>query len=392
MNHGGQYYKGIPLNLINRSYKNSKAKRFTINGTNQNVWIPNKHLTGNGDIVAGEDLDYIFKKSRRQCEIAGIGDGVIDGWACDVDLNYGHQCHNGIPLKIVKGNYQNMDAKQFIVLGANVILWIPNKHLDVDGTVKESEKIQYIFNDVLDRLEKEGAIRKLVEFRRIIKEGAEFMAIRPIFLCNTEKPYYKEQNMSFKYCSGFSVEQRRECIDNFHSSSYKEIPGIKILEVSSRSKESLGVKLSAFNLMINTKMRTNAFSVESAFQSSKVFERGGPFVDILSKSSKDAKTDPRLKSSGTLIGFDYFGKVFPLTPMTYFYDWLYINTLNLHPYLCDEIMEYTAFTDIEFNPAKSINCQARSAAIYVSLRNSGKLAAALENPKSFLGVVYKNKD
>ena len=44
MNYKTQYYKGIPLNLIYRKYKNMKAKRFIINHTNQNVWIPNKHL------------------------------------------------------------------------------------------------------------------------------------------------------------------------------------------------------------------------------------------------------------------------------------------------------------------------------------------------------------
>ena len=45
MNYKTQYYKGIPLNLISRKYKNMEAKRFIINHTNQNVWIPNKTVT-----------------------------------------------------------------------------------------------------------------------------------------------------------------------------------------------------------------------------------------------------------------------------------------------------------------------------------------------------------
>ena len=65
-------YKGIPLQLINRSYDGMKAKRFTLNRTNQNVWIPNKHLDDMGRLKDGEDIDYVFLKSRRQCEIAGI--------------------------------------------------------------------------------------------------------------------------------------------------------------------------------------------------------------------------------------------------------------------------------------------------------------------------------
>lgn len=67
-----QYYKGIPIRCIDRSYGNRKAKRFTINNTNQNVWIPNKHLCNDGTIKAGENIDYVFRKAKRQLEIAGI--------------------------------------------------------------------------------------------------------------------------------------------------------------------------------------------------------------------------------------------------------------------------------------------------------------------------------
>ena len=72
MNTETQYYKGIPVKLIERKYGDRKAKRFTINGTNQNVWIPNKHLSEDGSIKAGENIDYVFRKAKRQLEIAGI--------------------------------------------------------------------------------------------------------------------------------------------------------------------------------------------------------------------------------------------------------------------------------------------------------------------------------
>lgn len=71
MNYSTQYYKGIPLNLIKRNYNNRKAKRYTINHTNQNVWIPNKHLSDDGTIKPGDDIDYVFSKSKRKLEIAG---------------------------------------------------------------------------------------------------------------------------------------------------------------------------------------------------------------------------------------------------------------------------------------------------------------------------------
>ena len=76
MNFETQYYKGIPLQLIDRKYGDRKAKRFIINGTNQNVWIPNKHLAKDGTILAGENLDYIFRKAQRQLELAGIKQAI----------------------------------------------------------------------------------------------------------------------------------------------------------------------------------------------------------------------------------------------------------------------------------------------------------------------------
>lgn len=72
MNYNTQYYKGIPLQLIKRNYENRLAKRFAINGTNQNVWIPNKHLDSDENIIPDEDIDYIFRKGKRKLEIAGI--------------------------------------------------------------------------------------------------------------------------------------------------------------------------------------------------------------------------------------------------------------------------------------------------------------------------------
>lgn len=77
MNFNTQYYKGIPIKLIDRKYGDRKALRYTINDTNQNVWIPLKHLDLEGNILVEEDLDYIFRKSKRQLEIAGINQAII---------------------------------------------------------------------------------------------------------------------------------------------------------------------------------------------------------------------------------------------------------------------------------------------------------------------------
>lgn len=67
-----QYYKGIPLRQIDRGYGQAKARRFTINETNQNVWIPCKHLEKDGTIKPNHNLDFVFGNSSKQLEYAGI--------------------------------------------------------------------------------------------------------------------------------------------------------------------------------------------------------------------------------------------------------------------------------------------------------------------------------
>lgn len=67
-----QNYKGIPLKQIDRGYGKARARRFTMNHTNQNVWIPCKHLEPDGTIKSNEDIDYVFTKSKKQLRRAGL--------------------------------------------------------------------------------------------------------------------------------------------------------------------------------------------------------------------------------------------------------------------------------------------------------------------------------
>lgn len=214
------------------------------------------------------------------------------------------------------------------------------------------------------------------------------MAIRPVFFIIDNEPYVKQVNIDFTFYSGFSVTQKQKSFKELHKNFLKLFPNYNILEVSSKSDTALGVNLSAFNLTVKTSMRE--FTVETAFQSSKVFEFGGPYIDLLDKSSREAKKDERLKNSGKLVSFNYFGTVYPLEPKDYFYNWIYINSLNCNKSLINELMNYTAFTDIEFNPDKSINCQAKAVALYVSLYKKGILEEALKSQDNFLKVVYNN--
>ncbi len=71
-----QYYKGIKLRLIKRNYTGYSAKRYILNDTNQNVWIPCKHLSEDGRLKEGEDIDYVFRRAKRQLELAGYTEPI----------------------------------------------------------------------------------------------------------------------------------------------------------------------------------------------------------------------------------------------------------------------------------------------------------------------------
>lgn len=210
------------------------------------------------------------------------------------------------------------------------------------------------------------------------------MAKRPFFIVNSVGSTLVDTKMAdFQYHSGFAVVQKQKSIISLHQAIRNTQNITQILEISSKSESELGVALSAFNLMMFDKKTYQKFSVECAFQSSKVFENGGPFLDLLMATSREAKKDERLKTSGSLKKFTFYGIDWELEPLTAFYDWLYINALNFNSEYHEELLKYEAFTDIEFNPEKSINCQAYSVAMFVSLAKRN-LLNKIRDPKEFL--------
>ena len=213
------------------------------------------------------------------------------------------------------------------------------------------------------------------------------MARRPVFVPDSDKPYVSEVSLNFEYFPGSSIQQKQRSIASLHASYVARFPSSRVLEVSSKSERDIGVQLSAFNLMIEHPGRGN-YSVECAFQASKVFLHGGPFVDLFNASSRAAKTDRRLRESGELVAFRYCEHEFPLEPKTYFYDWLYASALCRDDKLVERVMMFDAFTDIEHNPERSINCQARSVAKVVGLARAGLLEDAMQSPRAFLELGY----
>lgn len=209
------------------------------------------------------------------------------------------------------------------------------------------------------------------------------MALRPVFITIDEYPYVKEEMIDFEWHKGIAASQKQKSVRSLHKAAKEELSHLEILEISTKSEHALGVQLSAFNLRVELKSGQK-LPLENIFHASKVFENAGPFRELLSIPTHEVKRDKRLLESGALIGFSSNGKMWPLTPKTIFYDWLYLNTLFLHESLIVEVSKYNAFTDIEFNPKKSINCQARSAALFVSLTRKGLLKQFLSSSDDFI--------
>lgn len=214
------------------------------------------------------------------------------------------------------------------------------------------------------------------------------MAQRPIFLPQILGPgLVRTHYANFDWHAGLSLGQKQKSIASLHSAALC-LPGVsRVLEVSSKSPDPLGVALSAFNLTIADTLNVPSTSVECAYQSSKVFEHGGPFTDLLGKSSRQAKQDPRLQVSGRLIGFRFDCVDWPLEPPTAFYDWIYIHALQNSDGLLLAAAGFDCFTDIEFNPTRAINCQAYAIALGTALHRRGILQQATASREAFIRCV-----
>ena len=215
------------------------------------------------------------------------------------------------------------------------------------------------------------------------------MAERPIFVPDqAARNFVSAETVTFDWYPGFSVQQKQRSIAALHAQARNRHICENPLEISSKSPEKIGVELSAFNLQL----RSNGFkaaSVEVFFQGSKKFERGGPYNDLYQEQPRAAKKDPRLRESGALRSFVFRGQEWDLEPTTSFYDWLYISALLSNETLAEEVSRFDGFTDIEFNPKKSFNCQARSLALFVALRNRENLEELIADKDLFINRCYE---
>lgn len=211
------------------------------------------------------------------------------------------------------------------------------------------------------------------------------MADRPVFIPQPEgHSLVQTEFVSFQWHPGQSISQKQKSIASLHGAAKTHTGLARLLEVSSKSPDALGVAASAFNLIIAGSR--GRYPLENVFQAGKVFEGGVRFRDLLGKTPLEARRDPRLRESGRLVGFRSAGNEWPLEPATAFYDWLYVNAVARDQGLATGLAGCEGFTDIEFNPKRSVNCQAFSAALFVALFRSGLIDEALSGPERFLAI------
>ena len=214
---------------------------------------------------------------------------------------------------------------------------------------------------------------------------------RPVFVTHWQPPYVKAVPVKFNNNRIPFWDKLRflERIDEWHKeatalgigpvieilTAVKDVPKEVIARKSRYNynidlEYSMGVSLSAVNLEFTTP-KGQVISVESAYQGSKVFKYGGPYHDLYDVPPLTAKKDKRLRSSGRLIGFNFFGENFSPEPKTAFYNWLYLSALVRVKWI-EKLDNFEGFTDVYFSPP-AVNCQARACAVAISLLDMGLL-------------------
>ena len=206
------------------------------------------------------------------------------------------------------------------------------------------------------------------------------MAERPVFI--PKKGYVEQCLVEFDWHPGFAISQKKKNVMSLHQSAKHSYNLDALLEISTKSESTLGKSLSAFNLTFDNGVFVS--TVEAIYQGSKKFMGGGPFTDIYKYDALRAKKDLRLRTSGDLVSFSYNEEEWPLSPLKGFYSWVYLKALSQNEMIFQQLNKFNGFTDIEFNPKKSINCQAFCIAASIVLNEKGIFPEVLDDRDYFL--------
>lgn len=217
------------------------------------------------------------------------------------------------------------------------------------------------------------------------------MAVRPIFIPRSGRGALVEVlPLQIEWHGGFSVSQKQKNITELHRKA-EEMGIHPVLEISTKSLDEVGRRLSAFSLKLDVNGVKK--SLESVYQSSKVFSVSGQHEYLMDVDPFAAKKEIRHLGVGDIVSFRFMGRDFPTEPTNAFYDWLYIRSIAPHEEWIRSNLHYAAYSDIEFNPQKSINCQGRAVAEFhaLSLRgNATDCASDFDTFRSLLQMAQRH--
>lgn len=186
-----------------------------------------------------------------------------------------------------------------------------------------------------------------------------------VYFPSNEYPFYKEFLVEFEWVSGLNLKRKQMNITKLHDKVHSAFPDIKVLEISSKSMQNVGAELSALNLKMYLPSVGKMVSVENIYQGSKVYSDCEDLTDLYTVEPIKAKKDPRIASRKCPDYYFLNGKKYNIDNHGSFYNAIYLQALDQNKSLANSLLQYDAFTDIEFNPKKSNCCQAKAAAIYV---------------------------
>lgn len=217
------------------------------------------------------------------------------------------------------------------------------------------------------------------------------MAVRPIFIPRVGRgPLVEEVPINIRWHGGFAVSQKQKNIASLHEAA-ADLGIHPILEISTKSLQEVGRRLSAFNLKIDVK--NELLPLESVYQGSKVFKYSGQHTELMYENPYKAKKDVRHIGKGDIVSFRFNDIDYPTEPKNAFYDWLYIKAISPHEKWLQENVKYRAFSDIEFNPSKSINCQGRAVAEFFALSSRNSTMECVEDFDLFRSIlIFANRD
>ena len=212
------------------------------------------------------------------------------------------------------------------------------------------------------------------------------MATRTICFPISGYPYCREQPVTFTWIKG----SKRQNIRAVHDAVHTTDPDVSILEVSSASVQPEGEAVSSLRLLLRLDSVAQDVPISTVFEAAKVFEHGGPFVDLLTCAPSKVHKDTRLRTNGKLLRYSLEGSEYPIEPHPdSFFEWLYCRALKQFPEKAAQLSRYNAFSDIAAaaDSKKYYGDSSRAAAIYVGLAAAGKLPC-IDSYESFIAEVY----